>query len=119
MEVSPQDQMVIQASFAVTEGGVEALAETFHAKLTGMDPSLPGPYAGDLRAFSQNFLATLSDLVDNLYSIGSMRGMLHDMGVDKAENGLRDDHYDTFGAALLAAFEDKLGSNYTPDVAAA
>jgi len=119
MEVSAQDQSIIQATFAVIDGGAAGFAKVFHSKLTGMDPSLANDYAGDLDLFCKNFMEILSDLIDHIDSAGMKRGELHVFGVSNAENGIRADHYDTFGASLLAALEASLGAQYIPDVAAA
>lgn len=61
-------------------------------------------------------MASLGTVVNSLTSIETVLPNLKDMARRHVDYGVKPEHYDTVGAALLWTLEQGLGPAFTPDV---
>jgi hemoglobin-like flavoprotein len=85
-------------------------------RLFFMDPSLRMLFRGDLKQQSRKVFAMISFIVSGLTRLQETMPLVQAMGRRHAGYGVRDEHYDTVGAALLWTLEQGLGSAFTPAV---
>jgi hemoglobin-like flavoprotein len=94
----------------------EAAILMFYERLFFVDPSLRILFRHDMKGQSRKVLAMLSFTVAGLTRPHEVFPLVQSMGRRHAAYGVRDEHYDTVGSALLWTLEQGLGSSFTPAV---
>jgi hemoglobin-like flavoprotein len=119
MDISPQDAEIVRDPFLSIATDADGFAKRFYTRLFEMDPSLRKMFKGDIMDQGRKLVEAIANVVDNADNLANARGLLHDLGARHATYGVRADMYDTVGACLIAEFEATLGSDFTPETAAA
>ena len=119
MDISPHDADIVRNSFMSFAANADRVAEDFYERLLQTDPSLKEMFPDDIMNQGRKLMDTIATVIDNVDNVANMRGMLHDLGAKHVGMGVRADMYDTFGACMLGAVENAMGSDFTPDTAAA
>ena len=114
--MTPNQIDLVQRSWAQVAPMGEAAVLMFYERLFFMDPSLRILFRGDMTKQSRKVLAMLSFTVDALRRPADIMPLVQSMGRRHTGYGVRDEHYDTVGAALLWTLEQGLGSAFTPAV---
>jgi hemoglobin-like flavoprotein len=91
----------------------DEVAELFYARLFELDPSLRPLFRGDPATQRQKLMDMLGLLVDHADRPDELHSMLAALGARHVSYGVRVDHYDTVGEALLWTLEDGLGLLHT------
>jgi hemoglobin-like flavoprotein len=91
----------------------DEVAELFYARLFELDPSLRPLFRGDPATQRQKLMDMLGLLVDHADRPDELHSMLAAPGARHVSYGVRVDHYDTVGEALLWTLEDGLGLLHT------
>jgi hemoglobin-like flavoprotein len=73
-------------------------------------------FKGDIGEQGKMLMQALAIAVKSLDRPDGLIPMLQDLGRRHAKYGVRDEHYDTVGAALIWTLEKGLGSRFTADV---
>lgn len=89
------------------------VADLFYDRLFELDPSLEALFPEDLMAQRPRFLNALGAAVAGLDDLEAMRLQLRDIGRRNLSVGIRREHYDTLGRALLWTFEQSLAEEFT------
>ena len=110
---------LVQDSFEHVKPIAGIAAELFYNRLFELDPSLRRLFKGDLSDQKVKLMATLAFAVAGLKQPNQVLGAVRQLGQRHAGYGVRPEHYQTVGAALLWTLEQGLGERYTPEVAAA
>jgi hemoglobin-like flavoprotein len=114
-----QKQLVRQTWAQVVPIGDRA-AGLFYDRLFTIDPSIRELFAQtDMTQQQKKLLQVLAVAVSALDNLGPLTKTVEDLGRRHAGYGVKDEHYDTVGAALLWTLENGLGQAWTPEVAAA
>ncbi len=114
-EVSPNDIRLVQSSFAKVVPVAEQAAEIFYNRLFEIDPSVRSMFKGDIAEQGQKLMATLKVAVNGLSKPDTIIPVIEELGRRHVGYGVRDDHYDTVGAALLFTLEKGLGDDFDID----
>ena len=117
--MSPDVIQQIQESFAKVAPIAETAAELFYNKLFELDPELPTLFTGDMKAQGAKLMETLSFAVHSLSNLDALIPALEALGARHVAYGVKDEHYDTVGDALLWTLEQGLGNDFTPACRAA
>ena len=106
---------LVQNSFATIVPIADDAAALFYQRLFELDPSLQGMFRGNMIEQRKKLMQMLTAAVKGLDRIEQLVPVLQDLGRRHIHYGVRDDHYDTVGAALLWTLEMGLGSAFTAE----
>lgn len=84
-----------------------------------LDPGLEQQYRPKLDEMAGQFAVALSGGIVHLIDDGNVSDAIRQLGVKLRGWGVIEHDYDTFGRALTALFEKRLGADFTPEGRAA
>jgi hemoglobin-like flavoprotein len=117
--MTPQDVEHVQASFAKVAPIAEQAAEIFYARLFETAPEVRPLFTGDMDSQGRKLMAAIATVVDGLGDIDGIAPAVRDLAKQHVAYGVRPEHYQAVGAALLWTLEQGLGDQFTPAVGAA
>lgn len=107
---------LIRESFALVQPLADSVAEAFYRRLFELDPSLRAMFPPSLTEQGRKLMQMLGAAVGLLDRPHALVPALEALGRRHAGYGVRDEHYETVGAALLWTLERGLGPGFTPEV---
>jgi hemoglobin-like flavoprotein len=107
---------LVQSSFARVAPIAEQAAELFYGRLFELDPSLRPMFRGDMKEQGKKLMDALRLVVANVKNLDRIVPGVRALGARHLAYGVRDEHYETVGAALLWTLERGLGELFTPQV---
>jgi hemoglobin-like flavoprotein len=112
-------KVLIQASFSKVLPIADAAAELFYGRLFELDPSLRPMFRGDMTQQGKKLMATLKVVVMGLDRLDQLIPAVEALARRHVGYGVKDEHYETVGAALIWTLQKGLGDSFTPSVASA
>lgn len=110
---------LVQASFAKVLPLADEAAALFYGRLFELDPALRPLFKGDLSEQGRKLMQMIGMAVKWLDRWPQLAPVLGELARRHAGYGVRPQHYDTVGAALIWTLEQGLGTAFTPEVKAA
>jgi hemoglobin-like flavoprotein len=110
---------LVQNTFTQVQPIADKAAALFYNRLFELDPTLRPLFKRKLDEQGVKLMATLTIVVHSLDKPENIVGMVKRLGSRHVSYGVRDEHYDTVGAALLWTLKTALGEAFTADVEAA
>lgn len=107
--------LLIQKSFALVAANADRVANTFYNRLFALDRSLRQMFPVDLSEQKRKLMTTLGFAVGSLNKPDALIPALENLGRKHADYGVRDEHYETVGTALLETLRERLGEHFTPE----
>lgn len=107
---------LVQSSFAQVLPIADAAAALFYGRLFELDPSLRPMFRGDLKEQGKKLMDMIRTVVGNLRALDRILPGVQALGARHTTYGVRDEHYDTVGAALLWTLGQGLGESFTEEV---
>ncbi len=107
---------LVQGSFAQVVPIADVAADLFYTRLFELDPSLRHMFPTDMTEQKHNLMMTLKFAVNSLSRLDELVPAVQALGRRHAGYGVKDEHYNTVGAALIWTLEQGLGEAFTPDV---
>jgi nitric oxide dioxygenase len=117
--VTPDQAQLVKQSFAKVAPIAEQAAGLFYTRLFETAPEVKPLFTGDIREQGRKLMATIGLAVSSLDRLPQLVPVVQDLGRKHAGYGVRDEHYDKVGAALLWTLEQGLGADFTPETRAA
>lgn len=114
--MTPEQIELVQTSFEKVVPIQDTAAEIFYANLFEADPRLRHLFTTDMAEQGRKLMLTLRTAVHGLNDLDSLVPIVRDLGVRHAGYGVKIEHYDTVGAALLRTLEQGLGEHFTAEV---
>jgi len=114
--VTPIQIKAVQDSFAQIAPDRDHVAAIFYDRLFKLDAGLRPMFTTDLAEQGRKLMAMLGLVVRSLEHVGGLVPVLEAMGERHHSYGVRTEHYDTVGAALLWTLETGLGASFTTHV---
>ena len=114
--MTPNQVDLVQRSWNQVAPMGEAAILMFYERLFFVDPSLRMLFRHNMKDQSRKVLAMLSFTVAGLSRPHEILPLVQSMGRRHAAYGVRDEHYDTVGSALLWTLQQGLGCSFTPAV---
>ena len=114
--MQPDQIDLVQYTFASVVPIKEKAAELFYERLFELDPSLRPLFTGDMHEQGQKLMSAMALVVGGLKHWERVEPTVRDLGVRHVDYGVKPEHYDTVGAALLWTLEQGLGDAFTADV---
>lgn len=117
--MTPEQAQLVKQSFAKVAPIAEQAAGLFYTRLFEIAPEVKPLFKGDIKEQGRKLMATIGLAVSSLDRLPQLVPVVQDLGRRHAGYGVRDEHYDTVGAALLWTLEQGLGPDFTPETKAA
>lgn len=114
--MTPEQIKLVQDSFAKVAPIADKAAEIFYSTLFTMDPSLKKLFKGDMKEQGKKLMASIKMVVLGLNNLPAILPGVNALAVRHVAYGVKKEHYDTVGAALISTLEKGLGDAFTPDV---
>jgi hemoglobin-like flavoprotein len=111
--ITEEQQQLVRTSFGKIEHLGHLVALSFYRRLFEMDPSLRGLFRGDIEQQSKKLMQALKMIAGGLERLPELLPMLESLGRRHVDYGVRDEHYDTVGEALLWSLAESLGPTFT------
>ena len=107
---------LVQQSFAQVTPIADEAAKLFYQRLFHLDPSLSSLFKGDMTQQGRKLMQMISTAVGNLSNLEKLVPVVQALGVRHEGYGVKPEHYDTVGAALLWTLEQGLGPAFSAEV---
>lgn len=117
--MTPHQIHLVKSSFELARPVAADVVAAFYVRLFELAPQLRSMFPQDLTAQRKKLLMVLATAVGALDKIETLLPTLHELGAKHTGYGVRPEHYDVVGAALLQTLEAGLGEAWTPETAEA
>ncbi len=117
--MTPETKMLVQKSFEQVLPMAEAAAELFYFRLFKLDPALQNLFRGDMAEQGHKLMNMLRVAVAGLDRLDTLIPAVQKLGQRHVGYGVRPQHYQVVGEALLWTLEAGLGDSFTAETAAA
>ena len=114
--MTPKQISLVQQSWAKVLPIAPQAAEIFYSTLFEMDPSLKKLFKNDMVEQGKKLMSMLDAAVKLLNDTDKLIPVLQKLGVKHVTYGVKNEHYDTVGAALLKTLDAGLGKEFTAPV---
>jgi hemoglobin-like flavoprotein len=105
---------LIRETFELVAPRAKVAALLFYQHLFDLDPSLRALFRENIEEQARKLMQMLAAAVRLLDKPDSLVPVLQDLGRRHVHYGVRDEHYDTVGEALLWMLGETLGPQFTP-----
>ncbi|WP_193214534.1 globin family protein [Luteolibacter marinus] len=113
--MTEDQKTLVQESWELVVPISDAAAELFYARLFELDPDLKPLFANaDMKEQGKKLMMMITTAVRGLGDLGQLVGAIQAMGKRHVGYGVKAEHYDTVGSALLDTLEKGLGEAWTP-----
>ena len=118
--MTPTQIELIRTSWASVEPIADVAATLFYDRLFEQDPAVRRLFRRtDMAAQKKNLMQTLTVVVKGIDRLDALVPAVQALGRRHAGYGVRPEHYDLVGAALLWTLEQGLEDAFTPETAEA
>jgi hemoglobin-like flavoprotein len=117
--MTPEEKKLVQESFAKVVPIADQAAALFYRNLFRRDPSLRALFKHDMQEQGRKLMTMIATAVGALDRIETIVPAVQDLARRHVHYGVRPEHYDLVGLALLEALEAGLGATFTPAVRSA
>ncbi|MEM0921741.1 MAG: globin family protein [Pseudomonadota bacterium] len=114
--MTPEKVKLVQDSFTKVAPIADTAADIFYDRLFEIAPEVRPLFAADMSRQKEVLMQTLGTAVQNLHQVETILPVVKDLGVRHVGYGVKDEHYDTVGAALLYTLEKGLGEAWNDDL---
>lgn len=114
--MTPEQTMLVKSSWEKVLPISDQAAELFYGRLFELDPDLKSLFKGDMEEQGRKLMRMISTAVAALDRLEAIVPAVQQLGVRHVGYGVKDEHYDTVGAALLWTLQQGLGEGFTADV---
>ena len=114
--MTPEQVNLVKTSWAKVTPIAETAAELFYGKLFELNPELKSLFKSDMKEQGRKLMAMINTAVNALDKLDEVVPAIQDMGKRHVGYGVKDEDYDTVGAALVWTLGQGLGDDFTDDV---
>jgi hemoglobin-like flavoprotein len=111
-----QTVSLVQSSWKAVEPIAPQAAALFYDNLFAADPKLKPLFKGNMDEQGKKLMQMITAAVNKLTELDTLVPILQNLGKRHGGYGVKDEHYDTVGGALLKTLEQGLGNEFTPAV---
>ena len=113
--MSAEDIRLVRQSFAQAASEPDAVATIFYKRLFDLDPALRPLFRKDMAEQARKLMQMIDAAVALLDRPQALMPTLEGLGRRHAGYGIRDEHYDTVGVALILTLQQGLGPAFTKE----
>lgn len=114
--MTPEQIKLVQDSFAKVAPIAETAADIFYDRLFEIAPAVRSMFPAEMTDQKTKLMQTLGVAVNNLHQVETILPTIEDLAKKHVGYGVKDEHYDTVGEALIFTLDKGLGEEFTPDV---
>ena len=114
--MTPHQITLVRDSFGLVQPIANQAAALFYANLFDADPSLRTMFRGNMTQQGERLMSMIGAAVAGLSNLEKLAPVVRQLGARHAGYGVRDEHYETVGAALLKTLQQGLGESFTREV---
>jgi nitric oxide dioxygenase len=114
--MTPEQVALTQQSYAAVADRLDELGRRFYEHLFATNPELRPMFTTDLAIQQGKFTDQLTEIISSISRLDTFVDEARALGKRHVDYGVRARHYAPVGTALIAAFADVLGDDFTPDV---
>jgi len=114
--MTPEQVVLVKSSWEKVVPISDKAAELFYGKLFELDPSLKSLFKGDMAEQGKKLMKMINTAVNGLDRLNDIVPAVQQLGIRHIQYGVKDEHYDTVGAALLWTLGAGLGELFTEEV---
>ncbi len=118
-EMTPTQVDLVQTSFARAAKIGPHVAATFYAELFAIAPDVRALFKRDMIVQGEKLMKMLGQVVDGLTTPDTMLPIARELAVRHLAYGVKAEHYDAVGTALLRTLRHEIGADFTSDMRAA
>ncbi len=107
---------LIQGSWAKVVPISDKAAELFYGKLFELDPELKSLFPDNMEEQGKKLMKMIGTAVNGLGHLADIVPAVEDLGKRHVSYGVKDEHYDTVGEALIWTLGQGLGDEFTDEV---
>ena len=117
--MTPEQLQMIRLTFIQMMGRKMEAGRLFYDRLFSIAPDTRPMFRGDMDVQARKLMDTLALAIGSFRDMSSLTPILETMAVRHVGYGVRDEHYERVGEALLWTLGQILGPAFTPHVRAA
>lgn len=114
--LTPRQVELVQSTWEKVVPISDAAAALFYGRLFELDPSLKPLFTSDIKEQGKKLMAMITVAVRGLSNLDALVPAVQNLGKGHVRYGVKAEHYDTVGAALLWTLEKGLGDAFTTEV---
>ena len=114
--MTPEQIKVVRLTFAQAMNRKIEVGKIFYERLFVIAPDTKILFKGDIEEQSRKLMDTLAIAIGNLRDTPALVGMLEALAHRHVAYGVREEHYDKVGEALLWTLEKVFGVAFTGEV---
>jgi hemoglobin-like flavoprotein len=114
--MNPAVTQLVQESWAQVTPIATQAAALFYGNLFTLDPSLKTLFQGDMEEQGKRLMEMIGTAVQKLDNLETVVPVLQSLGKRHVRYGVKAEHYQTVGTALLTTLSQGLGEDFTPQV---
>lgn len=114
--MTPEQITLVKTTWSQVVPIKDKAAELFYAKLFELDPAVKPLFKTGTVEQGKKLMMSINTVVNSLDKIEAMVPIIQDMGRRHVGYGVKPQHYDTVGEALLWTLDTGLGPAFTPEV---
>ena len=118
-ELTEDQKNLVRESFSRAERMADVVGLIFYKRLFELDAKLRPLFQHNIQEQSKKLMATLKMVVEGLDYSHELLSSIRSLGRRHIQYGVKEQHYDTVGAALLWALEKALGPDFSPEARSA
>jgi len=113
--MTPEQVGLIKESWSKVLPISDKAAELFYGKLFELDPGLKPLFRGNMEEQGKKLMKMINTAVNGLDRLDEIVPAVQQLGARHVAYGVKDEHYDTVGDALLWTLGAGLGDAFTDD----
>jgi hemoglobin-like flavoprotein len=117
--MTPEQIQLVKTSWTQIVPISDQAAQLFYARLFEVAPEVKPLFKGDMIEQGAKLMMMLNTAVNSLERLDQIVPAIQAMGRRHVDYGVKDEHYDYVGEALLWALEQGLGDGFTDEIKAA
>lgn len=114
--MTPEQVELIKNSWAKVVPIKEIAADLFYGKLFDIAPEVKPYFKGDIKEQGRKLMMMLNTVVSNLEQLDTLVPAVQDLGKRHVPYGVKPEHYDVVGEALIWTLGKGLGDSFTDEV---
>lgn len=116
MSLTQQQIALVKASFQEIVPMADVAADLFYSRLFLLDPTLKAMFRGNMKDQGRKLMKMLGVAIAALDNLEKVVPAIEDLGRRHVQYGVKKEHYEAVGTALLWTLEEGLGDQFTPRV---
>ena len=114
--MTPNQIDLVQSSFAKVAPIAETAAGLFYERLFEIAPEVKPLFNRDMKEQGRKLMVTLGLVINGLKNLDAILPAAKSLAAKHVSYGVRAEHYQPVGDALIWTLEKDLGSAFTPEV---